>query len=61
MAKVANLFGLRRHRKASLRPVENVEASTPDGDMALIKRYTFRFGASEASLSVQTLGQAGSA
>jgi hypothetical protein len=29
--------------------------------MALIKRYTFRVGANETSLSVQTLGQAGSA
>jgi hypothetical protein len=36
-----------RHRKLTL---ENVEASTPDGEMALIKRYTFRVGASETSL-----------
>jgi hypothetical protein len=39
--------------------LENVEASTPDGEMALIKRYTFRVGASETSLCVQTLGQGG--
>jgi hypothetical protein len=53
-----SLFQANRHRELTL---ENVEASTPDGEMALIKRYTFRVGASKASLSVQTLGQAGSA
>jgi len=53
-----SLFQANRHRKLTL---ENVEASTPDGEMALIKRYTFRVGANETSLSVQTLGQAGSA
>jgi hypothetical protein len=52
------LFQANRHRELTL---ENVEASTPDGEMALIKRYTFRIGASEASLNVQTLGQGGSA
>jgi hypothetical protein len=34
---------------------------TPGGEIALIERYTLRVGASETSLSVQTLGQAGSA
>jgi hypothetical protein len=53
-----SLFQANRHRKLTL---ENVEASTPDGEMALIKRYTFRVGANEMSLSVQTLGRAGSA
>jgi hypothetical protein len=53
-----SLFQANRHRELTL---ENVEASTPDGEMALIKRYTFRVGASEASLNVQTRGQAGSA
>jgi hypothetical protein len=52
-----SLFQANRHRELTL---ENVEASTPD-EMALIKRYTFRVGASETSLSVQTLGQGGSA
>jgi hypothetical protein len=46
---------------SALLTLENVEASTPDGEMALIKRYTFRVGASEASLNVQSLGQGGSA
>ena len=32
-----SLFQANRHRKLTL---ENVEASTPDGEMALIKRYT---------------------
>jgi hypothetical protein len=50
-----SLFQANRHRELTL---ENVEASC---EMALIKRYTFRVGASETSLSVQTLGQAGSA
>ena len=53
-----SLFQANRHRELTL---ENVEASTPDGEMALIKRYTFRVGANEMSLSVKTLGQAGSA
>src|ERR1700716_4413687 len=53
-----SLFQANRHRELTL---ENVEASTPDGEMALIKRYSFRVGPSETSLSVQTLGQAGSA
>ena len=48
-----SLFQANRHRTLTL---ENVEASTPDGEMALIKRYTFRVGANETSLSVQTLG-----
>ncbi len=34
-----SLFQANRHRKLTL---ENVEASTPDGEMALIKRYTSR-------------------
>src|SRR6202022_4577269 len=53
-----SLFQANRHRELTL---ENGEASTPGGEMALIKRYAFRVGASEASLNVQTLGQAGSA
>src|SRR3981189_3031021 len=53
-----SLFQADRHRELTL---ENVEASTPDGEMALIKRYTFAVGASEKSLRVQTLGHAGSA
>jgi hypothetical protein len=57
-SNVPQNFQANRHRELTL---ENVEASTPDGEMALIKRYTFRVGASETSLSVQTLGQAGSA
>jgi hypothetical protein len=41
--------------------VQRVCRDTPDGEMALIELYTFRVGASETSLSVQTLGHAGSA
>jgi hypothetical protein len=52
------LFDANRSRKLTL---ERVEADTPTGEGAHVKRYTFRVGDKEGSLTIEALAHVGRA